>query len=354
MTAKKWFWILISTVFTVLILMAGMVAWLDPFFHYHAPLRGFYYTLDNERSQNNGITRHFDYDSIITGTSMTENFKTSEFDRLFDADAVKVCYSGAMYKEINDNVRTGFADHKIRYVLRCIDDSYLITDKDASRTDLGSYPTYLYNKSIWDDTRYLLNRDVIFGYCIPMLAKRIQGDAGGMTSFDEYANWMDGVTFGRQAALSGISELTDQRKQLPLSDADAAREKANIEQNVTSLAAEHPETTFYYYFPPYSVALWGSLYSDGTAQQQIEEEKIAIELMLRYDNIRIFSFSTDTDITMNLDNYRDARHYGEWINSEILRRMAAGENQLTQDNYTEYLQQLSEIYLNYDYVGNLQ
>ena len=351
MTTKKWFWTLFIIIFSVLVLMAGMVAYLDPFFHYHAPREGFYYTLDNERSQNDGITRHFNYDAIITGTSMTENFKASEFDSLFQANAIKVCYSGAMYKEINDNLTNGFAGHQIRYVLRCIDDSYLTSDKDASRTDLGSYPTYLYNQSIWDDTKYLLNRDVIFGYCIPMLFGRLEGKAGGITSFDTYANWMHGVTFGRDAVMSGVGQMQENVQQIPISEAEQAAERANIAQNVTALAKKHPETAFYYYFPPYSVALWGSLYSEGTAVQQIEEEKIAIEMMLQCDNIKIFSFSDNPELTANLDNYRDARHYGEWVNSAILKWMAQGTGQLTKDNYKSYLQKLSDIYLHYDYVA---
>lgn len=58
-------------------------------FHYHAPLKFLSYPLVNERYQNNGIVRHFDYDSVITGTSMTENFKTSEAQKLFGSDFIK-------------------------------------------------------------------------------------------------------------------------------------------------------------------------------------------------------------------------------------------------------------------------
>lgn len=49
-------------------------------YHYHAPLEDFAYLLDrnNERYQNYGILSHFSYDTIITGTSLTENFKSSE------------------------------------------------------------------------------------------------------------------------------------------------------------------------------------------------------------------------------------------------------------------------------------
>ena len=69
---KKW----LVTYFLSVLLIAGMVmavvAYVDPFMHYHKPLTDvFYYNLNNERSQNDGITKHFDYDALITGSSMT-------------------------------------------------------------------------------------------------------------------------------------------------------------------------------------------------------------------------------------------------------------------------------------------
>lgn len=46
---------------------------IDPYMHFHKPdTARYFYSLDNQRSQNDGITKHFDYDALITGTSMTE------------------------------------------------------------------------------------------------------------------------------------------------------------------------------------------------------------------------------------------------------------------------------------------
>ena len=114
MTAAKWTRNFILLLALLLVSCMMMTAVIDPFFHYHAPLAGFYYKLDNERSQNNGIIRHFDYDAVITGTSVTENFKTSEFDRLFHAKAIKVSFSGATYKEIGENLRLACSTRKVR------------------------------------------------------------------------------------------------------------------------------------------------------------------------------------------------------------------------------------------------
>ena len=76
MKAEKWLlgWGLI--VVAALCALGFLVYRVDPFFHYHKPdTSRYYYTLDNQRSQNDGIIRHFDYDAMIIGSSMTENFR---------------------------------------------------------------------------------------------------------------------------------------------------------------------------------------------------------------------------------------------------------------------------------------
>ena len=92
-------WCFLVAAFTVipLLLLAGITVIVDPYFHYHAPLEFLEYPLDNQRYQNDGIVKHFEYDAIITGTSMTENFHTSDLNRLFDVNSVKIPFSGGSY-----------------------------------------------------------------------------------------------------------------------------------------------------------------------------------------------------------------------------------------------------------------
>ena len=64
---KRWL-IALLVVFVILSgVMSSVIIVIDPYFHYHGPLEGYYYNLDNERSQNDGIIRHFDYTGMIIG-----------------------------------------------------------------------------------------------------------------------------------------------------------------------------------------------------------------------------------------------------------------------------------------------
>ena len=80
MESKKGSVSLRAFVLAILFLIGSVTAWVDPFFHYHAPQDRLQYPINNQRYQNNGIVRHFSYDALITGTSMTENFMASECD----------------------------------------------------------------------------------------------------------------------------------------------------------------------------------------------------------------------------------------------------------------------------------
>ena len=63
----------------------------------------------------------------------------------------------------------------------------------------------------------------------------------------------------------------------------------------------------------------------------------------------LFSFFTEYNMICNLDNYKDILHYGEEINSQVLRWMKEGSHELTRENYEEYCSQMKAFYCNYDY-----
>ena len=165
MKSKNWIigWGVVVSIFLSIICI--LVIKIDPYFHYHKPdLNKYYYSLDNQRSQNNGVIKNFDYDALITGSSMTENFKTSEMDHIFAVKSIKVPFSGGTYKEINDNLVFALENNlKLKTIVRSLDYSKIFDDKDLMRTDLGEYPTYLYDSNPVNDVRYLFNKDVVFG-----------------------------------------------------------------------------------------------------------------------------------------------------------------------------------------------
>jgi len=349
MNYRRFVSIVFGIVLLGIVVVGGLVVYIDPYFHYHKPRPEFYYNLNSQRYQNYGILKHFDYDAIITGTSMAENFKTSEFDEMFGVKSIKVPFSGATFKEINDALKYGcMTKNNVRTVIRSLDMYSIIVDKNKMRTDLGTYPTYLYDDNLINDMKYLFNKDVFVFNVFPMLKNKVNGKHGGIKSFDDYSNWNKRFKFGRKYVLKG-KKCVNETKQKFFSKKDKKIVQDNIRMNVVELAKSRPETKFYYFFPPYSVVWWANLNSNGNLKRTLDAERIAIEMILECPNIKLFSFNLVTDIVMNLDNYKDPIHYGEWINSDILRFMKNDIGLLTKENYMDYLEKERQLYLNYSY-----
>lgn len=352
MNYKKIVKIFLVQVLLVLVVSSLLVIYVDPFFHYRKPNVNLFYKLDagKERYQNDGIIKHFIYDTMIIGTSITENFKASECDYIFHANTIKVPFSGGTYKEINDNIATAYrTKHQLKNVIRSLDWSlHLVEDRNTMRNDLGAYPWYLYNDKLNDDIAYFINKDAI-KISTKIIKETLLKNRKGITGFDEYANWNADYKFGEKAVLKGRAAYYVSNKIRSFNSADEEILKGNIEQNVISLARQHPETTFYYFFPPYSIAYWGELKEKGELEYTFNAEKMAIEMILTCPNIKLYSFNLKTDVTTNLDNYKDATHYGEWINSDILKWMKNEDGLLTKENYLTYLQAERDFYSQFDY-----
>ena len=341
---KKWTTAIFAVILILLLLSMTIIVVIDPLFHYHAPLDGLAYPLEDERYINDGILRHFDYNAVIAGNSMTENFKTSEANRLFNANFAKVPIAGAYYKEVNDELTRAFDyNDGIKYVIRALDLHCLCYDKDEY-TPGYDIPDYLYDDNIFNDVSYVLNKEMILK-ALNVLEYTAEGNE--TTSFDDYASWE--TEGGAEVVLGKYQIIGRMDTQRALTDAERETAAANIIQNVTTLAAAHPETTFLYYFPPVSIAYWDEVSAAGELEMRLEAIELAAEMMLEYPNIRIFMFTNDFDTISNLNYYRDQLHYSSDISSLLLEYMANGDYLVTEDNLDTLMSEARDFYLNYDY-----
>lgn len=167
MKGKTWFISFILITITILGIIGFLMYEVDPYFHFHKPKTNkYYYRLSTERSQNDGIIRHFDYDAMIIGSSMAENFKTSDADNIFNCKFIKTPFAGGSYKEMNDAIKKAIKVNKdLKLVIRCLDYYMILNKPDLMRTDLGTYPTYLYDDNPFNDVEYLFNRDIVLKRC---------------------------------------------------------------------------------------------------------------------------------------------------------------------------------------------
>ena len=115
------------------------------------------------------------------------------------------------------------------------------------------------------------------------------------------------------------------------------------------IASEYPDVDFCYFFTPYCIAYWADEVRSGDVYRQVEAMEYATELMLEYDNIHVYSFNNLEGLITNLDNYEDLRHYGEWVNSAMLKMIHDKECLLSKANYKESFERELALYTEFDY-----
>lgn len=337
MTGKKFSLISIGITLLMLIAFALPTIIIDPYFHYHKPLKGLNYPVDNQRYQNDGMLKNFSYDSIIIGTSMALNFDPEEFNELFDANALHVCFLGGSYKEINENVLTGLKYNRdVRIVLRGLDITLLCKDKDYMKYD--SYPTYLYDANIFNDVSYVFNKE-IFDLSLGIL----QND-DTIEKTEEDLN-----DYSKENVLRSYQRKPLAEEVTVFGEEDRQRVLANVRQNITCAVEQYPNVTFYLFLTPYSICYWDEVVREGRLEYMLSAESMAIEEMLKYDNIRLFSFTDNTEMICELDNYKDQGHYSPEINSQMLKWMKNGEYELTKENYKQHIEKERKLFTAYDY-----
>ena len=326
------------------LLLAGLNIFIDPYFHFHKPVKGISYILENERYQNDGILRNFDYDTIITGTSLDQNEKTTEVEKLFGGKAVKVPFAGGYFPELSFTLDNALKRKNVKRIIMSLGySSYIEAEPDDWGHPEFNYPTYLYDNNIFNDVKYIFDISAL-NMWLRDLVRTIRGIKS--TSFDEYSNWQSREIFGKESVLEKYYKDRRTHRER-LIDIKITRE--NIRKNLVELANKYPNTEFDFYLPPFNIIFWYDLQQNNELYDKINGIKAVIEELLPCKNVNIYYFINEWKIVTNFENYKDIVHYDKWVNSYMLNKIKNNKNLLTKDNYEDYLNKTKEFYENYNY-----
>lgn len=317
-TAKRWTAAVLALLLALLALCALAVYLLDPFEHYReSAILPLY---DQESYNNPGIARNYDYDAVILGTSMVEMSHPSVIDETFGVSSVKLPMRGSHTAQMGWQLTHVLGTHELRLAILAVDAYSLMGPPDDDEEIID----YLWNDSPLDDVRYLLNADVLL-VKIPRLLRNLGKPTD--TKRDDMYQWTD-VVFSAQSVYASLPSPLPAADMLP-ADYRLERSTENIRRHLEPSIAAHPETEFYIYMPPYSVAYWYLMTRNGLSEQQFRSRARVCELLLRYPNVKIFDFSSREEWITDLDHYFDYSHHSGDISDAIMRAMAAGECRVT-------------------------
>ena len=344
MKSKSFIISVISLALVALIGIGGINILIDPLFLYHKPLFGLEPVITNERYQNAGIAKNFDFDNVIIGNSMCENFRTSYFEKCFKGTTIKLVASGSYtidWTRILEILED--KNKKPQNILMNLDPFIF----EASATETKHYlPDYLYDNNALNDVNYLFNFSILKDYTLNSIRTNINNE---IPDIDTLFVWDDGKTNGKNFVLS------DYDRPDKVSYAPDIEEALNLAiENVNLLIPyfeSMKETDFTLFFSPFSIVYW----DEQNQLNKIELWKTiyseVCKILVNYDNIHLYLWTDDAmmDIITTLDNYRDSSHYVSEISQEIVSRIANQNGKLTPDNYLDEINKFFDFISNYDY-----
>lgn len=324
-------------VITIILLMGvGVFVWIiDPFVFYHKPMLGLKITQSNQEYQNPGLIKNLDYETALVGTSMTENFRVSEVNAVFETEAAKICKSGAYSKDIALLLEGIIDEGKADTIILGLDANILIKPYDGYRSEL---PTYLYNDNCFDDVNYLLNKTVLFEKCYNVIVN----DIDNLDNF--YIRDMN--DYSKAKALSeytrGVTEFVPSKEEF---EEWATK---NID-NILPVIEKNTDISFQIFIPPYSVLFWDRYVINDAANEELNAQEMLLEQLVKCENVEVYYFMNDYEIITNLDNYKDAGHYSPYVCSLMLEKMKNKEFLVTEDNYQSVIEEMRNFVQTYDF-----
>jgi len=322
--------------FLLLLAVTATIVIFDPFYQYHKPLPGLKAVLTDKEYQCVGTLRNFDYNALIVGSSVCENYNNGWFDQGFACQTIKAIRSYGATADLRVLLDIAYENHMLDYVFYNIDPSSLSADDEPTFVSTGC-PMYLYDTNHLNDYPYILNKDVLMEKLPYMLAFSFIGDYDEGDSY----NWAQWKYFSADLA-KGMYARKPSVAEMQPENANAEALEKNIAL-LTTLVEAHPETTFKFFFSPYSMLWWDNAYRTGERDAVIYNEKQAVKTLLAYDNVEIYYYQDAREIITNLDNYMDMIHFSKDINYWVYKKLARGEDRLTPDNYEERLEGMREL-----------
>ena len=290
--------------------IALLVFVIDPFQIYRLA-RWYKPPIDNTTQvySNAGIVRHYAYDSAIVGSSVTENFRPTYMDGKLGGRFIKLCTSAATAYNHALLMHLAFETHEVKRIVYGLDVYSFIAETEKTGSEV---PFYLYNNNPFDDVKYWLNRSVI-GSFLPRCL-RAWGQVQDDSVRDAMYCWAGRDPYG-PIALYTASFTPPAEEQPESAFLDKAR--ANLEVHLLPYITSHPETQFDIFFPPYSAAEWATMKSKGTLPALLAVRDLCYTTLRSCPNVRLYDYQTREEWVLNLDNYKDTLHYGQWVNDAL-------------------------------------
>ena len=328
MNAKKWVISFMSVGIAIMLVMMGVVYIYDPYCYYRIPDNRF--IVNNYRFVNAGIAKNADYDAVVIGSSMTQNFQMDDFREQLGVNPIKLTV-GAMSIEGMELTYNLVKDvGKAEKIYLCIDVPQLNKEKD----DLATYATYLYNETKLDDFKYLLGYET-WARLLPLsiafnVANTLEMDIPrfyGTTDIDRIGEWESKDIYDESKLIeSYLNRNTGLSKQNTAGAYN--RMVKNVDKIIDLTCNDGKEIVLF--FPPYSALFWCSSMESGLFEDYMRIKSYILDKVVGMKNVSVYDFQAIPQIC-DLRYYKDITHYNAKINAYMVDCFANNEYFVTSE-----------------------
>ncbi|PLY05093.1 MAG: hypothetical protein C0625_13745 [Arcobacter sp.] len=349
MNGKKW--IKIFMALSILGVSAvGIINYIvDPFQQYRA--KTFYpIAFLKERYQNAGLSKNLDYDSVVLGTSTSENFILNEVeDNLNCKKALKLSVKGGSAREQSITLKTAIKNNKnLKHVLWGLDSFVFIGEANRLKSGPGTFPEYLYDSNILNDYKYLLSIDTLLDSFKSVSRPYLKKDKS-VYDYNKMYQWQHQLE--NDFTFEKIIEAWENR------DLDLDEEldkqsfsylKNSFDINFMPIIKNNKQIEFKIFFPPYSILHFKGIEERNSLDDTFKFERYIFNQLKNYPNIKMYDFQINKKLTHNLANYRDLIHYHQKFNTWIVEQIKNDKYLITEENIDKNLRELDKQIKNYN------
>ncbi len=318
-----------------LLIIVGFNLAVDPLHFYHRPFLHSTF-VRNQRYQNPGLAKNYDYDAVVIGTSHTENFSTDQMAKVLGWKVMRLSMSGSTAYEQQMILKKALDTGKVKHVLWGLDFDSFLRKPDDVAVGKANFPFYLYNESPLTPIQYLLSRDT-FGFSWQALWGR------GEHRLERLNTWSDQFEFSEARALAAwryeqnSGHRSSPTASIVLDSTPAEALAANVRLHVAQLIEAHPEVTFHLFFPPFSILAYADDFtlSEDRFSARLAFKETVVNSICGYANARLSDFETAFDLTHDLNNYKDLTHYHRKVNDFIVESIARDDWAINRENYRQ-------------------
>jgi len=327
MKNQKWIYNFFKIFLGFLLIITIINYSVDPFQQYR--VSDWYKITDKkQRDVTPGLAKNFTYKTAVIGSSMTENFLTSNINEELNTTSLKLSMAGMTAHEMHQILNVVLKNNSdIKQIILALDLYAFAGNKKRTRNK--KLPLYLYDDNIINDIHYLLNKETL-EYSIKILKNKKEQSI----DMDHIWYWGDAYEFSEKSVLNAYL-LKNFNSSFQAKDFKSKIFVDSFNFNILPFIHNNPDVTFLVFYPPYSYLAYKGMKKQKWLNEIFSFKRYLSSLNL--SNLQIYDFQCESLITEDLNNYKDISHYSPEINKYIISSIKEKKHLITPKNIEQCL-----------------